>query len=240
MSWHFLQEGEEASWPASSWDGAPSALSSLMPAADPSCSHASATDYSSRSQSGTTCGPSTGVLGAVTSMSSAEGSPVRTSALPASAPASTGSEAASGRTWHASLARWDRGSCSWRTPQLSLLGDSDVFSGTWPAWGTMRTGVCWARTPVAFRITEPACGWLPTPSGVNGGRNNTMGRVDEWGGSSNPLRGTPIGRALSPNFEETVMGWPTDWTARTPLGTARFRQWLASHGARFVAEGDAA
>ena len=37
MSWHFLQEQEEASWEANSLDGAPSALLSLMPTAAESC-----------------------------------------------------------------------------------------------------------------------------------------------------------------------------------------------------------
>lgn len=99
----------------------------------------------------------------------------------------------------------------------------------------MRDGECSELTPPAIHIDEPACGWLPTPSGVNGGRNHTMGRVDEWGGSSNPLRGTPIGKALSPNFEETVMGWPTDWTARTQSATGKFQTWLRSRGFFFQA-----
>jgi hypothetical protein len=71
---------------------------------------------------------------------------------------------------------------------------------------------------------------LPTPSGVNGGNNHTMGRVDEWGGSSNPLRGTVIGSMCSPEFEELVMGWPVTWTELTPLETDRFQAWCASHG----------
>jgi hypothetical protein len=74
---------------------------------------------------------------------------------------------------------------------------------------------------------------LPTPSGVNGGKNHTMGRVDEWGGSSNPLRGTVIGSLCSPEFEELVMGWPVTWTELMPLGMDRFRLWLQTHGEFF-------
>jgi hypothetical protein len=100
----------------------------------------------------------------------------------------------------------------------------------WPRSGMTVNGQCWELMPADFLITEPDCGWLPTPSGVNGGRNHTMGRVDEWGGSSNPLRGTEIGKALSPNFEEIVMGFPIDWTALTAFETHKFRSWRQQHG----------
>jgi hypothetical protein len=38
------------------------------------------------------------------------------------------------------------------------------------------------------------------------------------------------GGPLNPTWCEWFMGWPLDWTALKPLGTGRFRQWLASHG----------
>ncbi len=129
-----------------------------------------------------------------------------------------------------SFVKLDPITSSWKIPQRSFLEDLERFSGTWPRWGMMLDGECWVQTPVDFHIIEPEFGWLPTPSGVNGGKNHTMGRVDEWGGSSNPLRGTQIGKALSPNFEEIVMGWPTDWTALTQLETDKFQQWLSLHG----------
>ena len=59
MSWHFLQEQEEASWAGSSLDGAPSALLSLMPTAAGCCSPDSGTDSCRDSRSGTMCRPST-------------------------------------------------------------------------------------------------------------------------------------------------------------------------------------
>jgi len=57
-----------------------------------------------------------------------------------------------------------------------------------------------------------------------------MGRVDEWGGSSNPLRGTVIGSMCSPEFEELVMGWPIGWTEPMPFEMARFLEWRLEHG----------
>jgi hypothetical protein len=133
-----------------------------------------------------------------------------------------------------SFAKWDRGSCSWKIPRFLLAADCGDFCGTWPNWGLMLDGECWVQTAPDFRINESASGFsLPTPSGVNGGKNHTMGRIDEWGGSSNPLRGTVLGYLCLPEFEEMVMGWPIGWTALTPLGTDKFQQWCASHGMSF-------
>jgi hypothetical protein len=53
---------------------------------------------------------------------------------------------------------------------------------------------------------------LPTPSGCsNGGKNHVVGRLDEWGGSSNPFRGTEDGKARCASFEGWMMGYPTVW-----------------------------
>jgi hypothetical protein len=230
MSWHFSRALVAEYLGVSLTDGEPSVLWKSMPhAQDDSCS-GKMKDTCHHSPYGIMYSPLTHESGEELLTSCLAGFPARTSVLPALARGSTENEAGCGEKWHESFVKWDPITSSWKTRQLSLLADLDEFSETWPAWGTMRAGECWEQTPPDFPITEPACGWLPTPSGVNGGRNNTMGRVDEWGGSSNPLRGTPIGKALSPNFEETVIGWPIDWTARTPLGTARFQQWLDSHG----------
>ena len=66
---------------------------------------------------------------------------------------------------------------------------------------------------------------LPTPSGCsNGGKNHVVGRLDEWGGSSNPFRGTEIGRVRCASFEAWMMGYPMAWVSRTVLGMLSFRQ----------------
>ena len=50
----------------------------------------------------------------------------------------------------------------------------------------------------------------PTP---NACRGNNTGRMDEWGGSGNPLRGTPLSRGpLNPPFVEWLMGYPIGFT----------------------------
>lgn len=119
----------------------------------------------------------------------------------------------------------------WKIAQCSLLGDSEPFSAIWPRSGTMRAGVCSALPTLDSNTFASASGYaLPTPSGVNGGRNNMMGRIDEWGGSTNPLRGTVIGSMCLPAFEELVMGWPIGWTEPTPYAMDKFHAWQQQHG----------
>jgi hypothetical protein len=112
----------------------------------------------------------------------------KTSAPQGREPELTASEAAYGDTWPGLLAKFDPITSSWRTAQLSLVEGLDEFSETWPRWGSMRNGVCWARQQPASLTNETGYGSsLPTPSGVNAGRNHTMGRVDEWGGQQQPF-----------------------------------------------------
>lgn len=64
---------------------------------------------------------------------------------------------------------------------------------------------------------------LPTPSGTsNHGKNHVAGRLDEWGGSSNPFRGTSLGRVHCPAFEFWVMGYPEAWPRLMQPATPSF------------------
>lgn len=158
MSWHYLQEGEAASWEEDSLDGAPSALLSLVPMHETSCSLGSETGCSSPSLSGMTSAPLTGRRGEDTSMSLAVASHARTLAQPERAQASTASGQGSGERWRASFTMYDRATSSWRTAQCSLLGDSDEYSETWPRWGSMRNGECSERGMPVRRTRETASG----------------------------------------------------------------------------------
>lgn len=230
MSWHFSQAMEEGFLDQGFYAGVPSAPWKTIPlAADDSCSDKMKGTWH-RSPYGMMFAPSKDFRGGDALIWFLEVSLALIYPQPDSERVSKARKAGSGWKWPGSWAKYNPSTSSWKTRQCSLLEEWDEFSETWPRWGIMRDGELLEQTPVDFRTIEPACGWLPTPSGVNGGSNHTMGRVDEWGGSSNPLRGKPIGKALSPNFEEIVMGWPIDWTAQTPLGTAKFQQWLDSHG----------
>lgn len=63
---------------------------------------------------------------------------------------------------------------------------------------------------------------LPTPMA---GNNHWNHRLDELGGSTNPFRGTAIGKLpINPCWTEARMGFPTDWTAIDPSETPLSRK----------------
>ena len=79
-----------------------------------------------------------------------------------------------------------------------------------------------ASTPL---IEETGFGLLPTPSGTsNHGKNHVAGRLDEWGGSTNPFRGTELGRVHCPSFELWMMGYPEAWREQMPQGMPSSRR----------------
>lgn len=227
---YLLEQGEESSAECLS-DIARAALWKSTPTAGKSCCNGSETESSHGSQSGTMCEPSTAASGEALPMWCLAASRARTSVQPEKEPGSKARKVDSGVKWLESSAKWDRDSSSWKTHPCLFNEVLPWSSVILPKWGMMRDGVLWERTPPDFLTAANASGsLLPTPSGVNGGNNHTMGRVDEWGGSSNPLRGTVIGSMCSPEFEELVMGWPVTWTELTPLEMDRFQAWCASHG----------
>lgn len=156
-------------------------------------------------------------------MLSAADSPVRTSAVLENVQELMEAEANFGQNLPALLVSYDLVSSSWRMSQLSLDGAWTEFSETWPTSGMMRNGNVYKLPTLAHRIAAKESSLLPTPSGTrNHGRNHVIGRLDEWGGSSNPFRGTPIGKVRSPSFEEWMMGFPISWTELTPCVTPSF------------------
>ena len=114
------------------------------------------------------------------------------------------------------LAWWDGQDCCWRTWQHCLIEGWGRFLGPWPRSGMTRNGIAFRRLPLVPLTAVTASGLLPTPSGTsNHGRNHVSGRLDEWGGSSNPWRGMEVGKLHCPRFEEWMMGYPDQWTALT-------------------------
>lgn len=241
MSWLFSRALVEEYSADTCSDGALSAPLSVMPTAHSFWRRGKTIEPSGLSLFGLTCEVLTDDRGEALLASYRQDFLARTLAPQARAAASTESAAAYGKRPGESFATWNPTARGWRTAQCSLLGDSDEFSATWPKWGSMRNGVCFQRARPDSTTCASASGFsLPTPSGVNGGTNNTMGRIDEWGGSSNPLRGTVIGSMCLPEFEEMVMGWPIGWTALTPYATDKFRAWLSEHGENYPALSEAA
>ena len=97
------------------------------------------------------------------------------------------------------------------------LNGSDLWRVTWREWVTP-WGAVLSRPHASARSTSGiASGSLPTPSGTsNHGKNHVSGRLDEWGGSSNPFRGTPTGKVHCVPFELWVMGLPDAWAELMP------------------------
>ena len=245
MSWHFLQGQEAESWEENSLDGAPYALLRLMPMPAESCSPASGTESLNHSQSGMTCEHSTATPGADTLTLSAADFPARTFPqvgvgldLRVNAPGS-------GERWPASWVKFDPDTCSWKTLQCSLLGDSEEFLGTWPKWGIGSPGGCSALTTPDFPTVENESGSWPTPKARDwrsGGTNpagvqaridrrKNQGVIDLPDAACLRLWRPGLTGLLNPSFSEKLMGWPSGWTDLKPLETAKFRQWQHSHGA---------
>lgn len=128
-----------------------------------------------------------------------------------------------GLTTSATSGRPSNGSFASATLQLSMesrlrerLGEN----------GSPWCGLIWKRQdmpwgPPISRLARSGRGTsapyitgLPTPSGCsNGGKNHVVGRLDEWGGSSNPFRGTEDGKRRCGSFEAWMMGYPTVWAS---------------------------
>ena len=174
-----------------------------------------------------------------TSMSSAAGSPARTSALLERVPGSTGRARVFGQSMPVSLANFDPATSSWRTFQLCLDGDLDEFSEIWPRSGMTRSGIAYRLQPLAPLTGGIASGLLPTRTVTmadRGGRGDllqvargnpspsghfkwpTPTKADAEGGPGNSGREggenlrTAVGGSLNPTWVEWLMGFPCGWT----------------------------
>lgn len=170
MSWHYLQALEAESWEGTCLDGAPDALLSLIPTPARCCSRDNATDACRDSQSGTTCGRSTGDRGAAPSTSSPEDSHARTSAQPGKALASPESEAVCGNTWRELWVKYDLATSGWRTHRCLWEEALPWSSVTLPKWGMMQGGVLWERTTPGLLTNGSGSGFWRTPQAGDGQR----------------------------------------------------------------------
>ena len=233
MSWHYLQEGEEASWEGSSLAGAPDALLRLLPTHGESCSQDKEMASCQRSLSGMTSAPLTGDHGEDTSMSSAPGSHAHPSVSLESERLETQTRTCGLRP-SASFAKYDQSTSCWRTYQASLLSPTGTFtpySETWPRAGMTVDGIAYPRQPLAPIIKETASGLLPTITAQTYGTNQggAAGRVGKVRMSLQSMAAQRGGR-LSPSFVERMMNWPVGWTDLEPLAMDKYQQWYASHG----------
>ena len=233
MSWHYLQEGEEASWEGSSLDGAPYALLRLLPTHGESCSQDKEMASCQRSLFGMTSEHLTGDHGADTAMSSAPGSHAHRLVVSEKEKLMSQTRTC-GLKPSASFAKYDPSTSCWRTYQASLLsptGTCTPYSETWPRAGMTVDGIAYPRQPLVPIIREIASGLLPTITAQTYGTN--QGGAAGRGGKvrmSLQSMATQRGGRLSPSFVERMMNWPVGWTDLEPLAMDKYQQWYASHG----------
>jgi DNA (cytosine-5)-methyltransferase 1 len=164
MSWLFSRALGVASSEVISSDGALYVPSSATPTPRAFSLPVKTTDACPRFRSGMTCERLTADRGEAVLTWCLEASLARVSAPPGTAPDLTTRAPASGQSRPASLAKYDPATSSWRTAQCSLLGGLDVFSQTWPRWGTMRDGECWGHATPARPTNVTASGSWLTPT----------------------------------------------------------------------------
>lgn len=167
----FLRALAEGSWPTSSSDTCPSGRSRSIPIACRSYTRGNRTVAFRGSRCLMTSEHSTGGATGGSPTLLPVGFPARTSPARAGEPASAGPDQGSGPRWHGSFAKWDQNTSSWRTFQFFFHGGLASYSGTWPRWGTMRSGACWERDTWEHRTSGTVCGFLPTPTATPYGTN---------------------------------------------------------------------
>ena len=140
-------------------------------------------------------------------------------------------EAECGIKWRGWLAKYDPSSCSWKTPQCSLLGEEQESLETLPKWGMTVDGLLWEHPMLERHTKEKECGFLPTPvaSDCKGGKSNTVQYKNQRFVRVSLTTGTEFGAKLSgafqlmtgsplpENFSEWMMGWHQGWTDLKPL-----------------------
>ncbi len=119
----------------------------------------------------------------------------------------------SGRKGNESFAKFDPASESlWRTHQSSLLGGWESFSETWPNWGMMQNGECWALTTWEDSTFENGCSlwatpikrdWKDTPGMATHTEDRT--RLDTL--PRQVFAFWPTATKSNPNEGETLDGW---------------------------------
>lgn len=221
MSWHFSRALVEAYSADTSSDGARSALSSGNPIPQLFLPKDRMTAFSRLSRFGMTFAPLTDDLGEELLTWFRAGFHARTSAPLAEVQDLTESDQGYGAKWHASLAKYDPDTRSWKTAQFSLLGDLEPFSETWPRWGMTVGGEFYPLPTPERRTSEKESGLWPTAStrGINGGSNSRNAAKERGMWPSAKTRGL-LGGSGSREMVQTLVeaGKLSESEAATMLG----------------------
>tara|TARA_R100000951_G_C2634027_1_gene178661 strand:+ start:170 stop:1168 length:999 start_codon:yes stop_codon:yes gene_type:complete len=199
MKYTYLQVQEEAFSEECYLDTKPSAQSKLNHTAKKYLKHGSATVSCQNSRSTGTSKNLTENHGAEKQKLSRAVFRAKTLAHAEKEQESKGKDPASGKKWQESFARYAPGSRLWKTHQRSLFGDWEQFLETWPKWGWMRGGECWALKTPERHIKEIAFGSLPT---IGTPTAKSEPRSEKW-----------RGKTLNPEELARKEYWPTPTTA---------------------------
>ena len=176
MSWHFLQEGEAASWPDSCLDGAPKSLLSLIPTLEESSLLDREMDNSRGSRSGMMSGHFRGSLGGAQLTLFPEVFRVKTSQQQVRVGDLPDPVQGFGLRCSESLRKLNHSLYLRKTVRTCVPVDSAPSSKALPAWGMTFDGACWELGTSTRLIGGTECGsWLPTPTASSYGSNQGGG-----------------------------------------------------------------
>ncbi len=244
-----LAQAEESSEVSCS-DGKQSVPSNSIPMQLQYCSQDKMTELSRLSRFGMTFEPLTEDRGATLLTWYLAGSRAKMSAPQEKEMDLTENDPAFGQRWLGLLAKYDHDTFTWKTPQCSLVADSEEYLETWPAWGLMRNGESWERTTPVLRTCGTEFGLWPTPCATDssdrkvdsGALHATKRGTFKHKGKSGTLSQIRLSQVVKhrtldgvglmrPEWVEWLMGWPIGHSALKPLETGRFQEWQQQHGA---------
>ena len=218
MSWLFSQALVEEYLGENFSDGEPSAPLNGNPIQQAYCAPDKMTGFSRLSRFGMTFKPLTESRGEELLTLYLEAFHAKTLAHKEKEMAWTESDQECGNTWRGWLAKYDPDSCSWKTPQCSLLGEEQESLATLPRWGMTVDGLLWELPTLEPITSETESGLLeklPTPQCHNSKEANYPAEHRRV----TPSLGMYVGGKIHPEFTEWMMGWPLGWTDLKPLGT---------------------
>lgn len=136
----------------------------------------------------------------------------------------TENEAECGNTWRGWLAKYDPDTCSWKTPQCSLLGEEPESLATLPRWGMTVNGLLWEQPMLEPITKETECGLLeswPIPRSCSA-MASTITPESAWNEKRNPNLETIVGKRMwaSPNARDWKDSGSSQGNRKSPnLGT---------------------
>lgn len=140
------------------------------------------------------------------------GFPVRTLVSQEKVQALREKEADCGQKWSGLFAKYDLKLFSWKTSQCSLLGDSELFSETWPKSAMTRSMGAYQRPPLVPITEGNAFGFsLPTPVASDGTTGSIIGKDDVYYPTKTgmPRKVNKNGKDGSVGLGRLVKMWPT-------------------------------